>query len=515
MSNLLIKRVCFLVSLLGCAFYGRAQLLANYSTTPDIATVAKYVDFPSANYTGIVPITVPLYEIKLKDYTFPISLDYHARGIQVNELASSIGLGWTLNATGVISRVVRGEPDDFNKARVLDPNIDFLEWVPRIGRFWADNATRIKNFDPDYKNMDYVEKEFKEIAGSGHTVYSYYGKSDMEPDLFYFNCNGISGNFVFDVNDNGTQRVRLIPQQDVSILHSLDGEGRIKSFAMRDSQGNRYSFNTIEKLEHTELHTSCMYDSEREDDIFSMYQTTTEYNAAWYLTRIDIPGGNYMAFEYDNEDYHMLDQLVYSFRAFNHHGDANRSWGNDISKTKKRISRITTPDQEITFTPYSTTREDLKNCYAIKEMKVKLLRTNQIKEQLQFKHSYLVSPNEVNPNIEMRRKEKNKRLKLDGIENKLTKESHTFHYNPTLLPATYSFQQDLWGFFNGAAQNKHLMPSIWFYPEKTGPERFSLYHLGDHYEWIYNKGAIREASPNRVMACMLTGITHPTGKNRL
>ena len=36
----------------------------------------------------------------------------HASGVKVNELASSVGLGWALQGTGVISRVVEGSPDE-------------------------------------------------------------------------------------------------------------------------------------------------------------------------------------------------------------------------------------------------------------------------------------------------------------------------------------------------------------------------------------------------------------------
>src|ERR1035437_2152044 len=50
----------------------------------------------------------------------PINAGYGA-GIGVNQSASEIGLGWGINAAGVISRNVSGVPDDWEGATVTDP----------------------------------------------------------------------------------------------------------------------------------------------------------------------------------------------------------------------------------------------------------------------------------------------------------------------------------------------------------------------------------------------------------
>ena len=61
--------------------------------------------------TGNFTYNMPLMDAPGPDGGYPISLSYHS-GIQTNEDASWVGLGWTLN-TGAISRSVNGYPDDW------------------------------------------------------------------------------------------------------------------------------------------------------------------------------------------------------------------------------------------------------------------------------------------------------------------------------------------------------------------------------------------------------------------
>src|SRR5437762_7426842 len=61
--------------------------------------------------TGDMTYNLPLLEVPGPSGGYPISLSYHA-GIQTNEDASWVGLGWTLNP-GAINRNVNGYPDDW------------------------------------------------------------------------------------------------------------------------------------------------------------------------------------------------------------------------------------------------------------------------------------------------------------------------------------------------------------------------------------------------------------------
>ncbi|MFZ5551661.1 MAG: hypothetical protein ACOZCO_00990 [Bacteroidota bacterium] len=62
-------------------------------------------------YTGDFTYNIPLLSIPGPNGGYPINLAYHS-GVGVDEEASWVGLGWTLNV-GAINRQMRGVPDDF------------------------------------------------------------------------------------------------------------------------------------------------------------------------------------------------------------------------------------------------------------------------------------------------------------------------------------------------------------------------------------------------------------------
>src|SRR5687768_15708637 len=61
--------------------------------------------------SGDFTYNIPLIEVPGPEGGYPLSLSYHA-GIQPNEDASWVGLGWSLNP-GAINRSVNGIPDDW------------------------------------------------------------------------------------------------------------------------------------------------------------------------------------------------------------------------------------------------------------------------------------------------------------------------------------------------------------------------------------------------------------------
>jgi hypothetical protein len=59
--------------------------------SPAVQAFQKYGDIPISAYTGIPNISIPLYTVKFRDISLPISVSYHAGGIKVSEDASNVG----------------------------------------------------------------------------------------------------------------------------------------------------------------------------------------------------------------------------------------------------------------------------------------------------------------------------------------------------------------------------------------------------------------------------------------
>ena len=74
--------------------------------SPETANIAKFSEVPVSYYTGVPNISIPLANLEARNMSIPISLSYHAGGHKVGDIASWVGLGWSLNAGGQVFRVM-------------------------------------------------------------------------------------------------------------------------------------------------------------------------------------------------------------------------------------------------------------------------------------------------------------------------------------------------------------------------------------------------------------------------
>src|SRR5687767_4295306 len=72
--------------------------------SPEAASLGKFGNIPVGYYTGTPQISIPIYDIKVGSIHLPVSLNYHAAGIRVDKTSSSVGIGWALSGSGVVSR---------------------------------------------------------------------------------------------------------------------------------------------------------------------------------------------------------------------------------------------------------------------------------------------------------------------------------------------------------------------------------------------------------------------------
>jgi len=142
-------------------------------SSPTAASLGKFVDMPVSYHTGIPSINIPIYTVKEGPLELPISISYHASGLKVLESASWVGAGWSLNAGGVVTRTVRGAPDE---ARTDGNGQQLYGFFSNYGFMSAMNGTESQF----YNSQDFLR-----------------GYADGEPDLFTFNIGKYSGKFLF------------------------------------------------------------------------------------------------------------------------------------------------------------------------------------------------------------------------------------------------------------------------------------------------------------------------------
>src|SRR5258708_14817746 len=92
-------------------------------TSPNVASLGKFGDYPVSYFTGLPDISIPLFEVKSGSLSIPITLSYHASGIKPTDVAGWVGLGWALSAGGQVSRSVHGKPDEAAGGIFIPPSI--------------------------------------------------------------------------------------------------------------------------------------------------------------------------------------------------------------------------------------------------------------------------------------------------------------------------------------------------------------------------------------------------------
>ena len=106
----------------------KAQIPVTIPASPEIAGLMKFIECPVDHSTGIPDITIPIYTVRIGGISLPINLSYHASGIKVNDIASTVGLGWVLNSGGFITQQVIGEPDgESKKLRLTNLKLNFKQ----------------------------------------------------------------------------------------------------------------------------------------------------------------------------------------------------------------------------------------------------------------------------------------------------------------------------------------------------------------------------------------------------
>lgn len=379
--------------------------------SPNASSLGKYAEYPVDKSTGALGITIPLLSISEDEIEIPISIDYHGSGIKVQDESSIVGLGWSLNCGGVITRVMNGKPDErgFLRDGSIIPRAEIIDRLFQNQLFKMDMYTWL------------------------YQLYNNTTDEDFEPDVFSFNINGLSGTFYFG-NDG---RIRCIPEKDFTITPIFNIG--LKGFRIDDQKGNIYLFGNV-------FGTGYIENTVTES---ATGGGTTSYSSSFYICKIINPLKE-TSIQFYYKTYPMADRSIqYSSSMIykQYFGGNYVLESNTINSTTNGgnnlvLSKIKTSLGEINF--YSSlSDEDLPKIDSISF-------NNQV---FLFNYSYF---EDGTP-----RERDNTRLKLNEIKevNTLnnTSKNHTFEYSHLPLPSKSSTALDFWGYYNGK-NNMSLTP---------------------------------------------------------
>jgi hypothetical protein len=459
-----IKIIIFLLYFI-IAFKLKAQTLPTAGVeitkaipaSPDAAALGKYGSIPVSPYTGVPSISVPLYTIRSGDLTLPVSLSYHAGGLKVEELASSVGLGWSLNAGGAITRTIRGKADE-EEFGFLDAN----HYVPKIDSTINGYGNYTNNDLNNYLNL---------LAE---------GTMDGEADMYNYNFGGYSGKFVMDTYGH----VFTIPQSNIKFTFTVNGGGPyIDSFTAITPDGVSYVFGS-DAIEKTNSRISCA--------VSSGPTNKKDYVTSWFITSMISPTGHQINFNYTAENYTVSQtrtQTKYQVYALQnvqygapgHPEDQDCAVSNAIHGVK--LSSIAFENGFVSFT--TGARQDISNARFIDSIKI-----NDVGMVKQFKLYY------TNTNTT--------RLRLDSLTERSgpvsKKQSWNFVYNTDGWTTSSNYQQDWWGYFNGRSSNSTLVPA----------ETLNVYG-GGSIQTLLLPGANRATDEQAMLGGVLTQVNYPTG----
>lgn len=429
--------------------------------SPTAAELGKYGDQPVSYFTGTPQISIPIFEVKGKSLSLPISLSYHASGIQVSEVASWVGLGWSLNAGGVITRTLHGRADEksgyFVDGHVLDD---------------LDDPTTL-DYDTQWDIAD--------------------GQKDLQPDVFYYNFNGRSGKFVIGFGEDNALTAYTFDYVPLDISFEQD----LSQWIITTKDGTKYYFGISYDGTRTATETSI---PNHECDLESNPHIEV-YSSAWYLMDIvTADETDHITLSYHEPKAITSDYTSSETRYHFINGDypkMEQCWmppnrcTSSVSHITYKISKISSAFHIIEFNK-TDGRLDLMNSNGSKLSSI-VIKDNLSNGFKRFDLSYgyfgrigsVVSGNDY-----LKARLKLERLVESSFDNTLKKPPYIFKYHQITEPRD-SKSQDHWGYFND-------QPNITLVPEMA----YGIYYL---------EGANREANPETVMAGSLKEIVYPTG----
>lgn len=510
-----------ILCLFGISFYSGQNIPTIKS--PQTYSIEKFGNIPVSMNTGSVSYDINLFNYRdiYNGSGYNIGLRYYGTGFVPAKKSNYVGLDWSLDIGGAISREVRGLPDDF-----------FSDWPKKQGLYGYLEGVKTSN----KTNNDIYNQNYSQLpsgnGGIGIKTGAY--AFEIEPDKFSFNFMGNSGYFFIGndmkpiiISDNKNLKIDISGLSSKQPLNPIEINGnqcltKATTIIITDEKGIKYYFGG--NYENLEISYHLLSENESENPFII---------TSWNLFKIEYPNSNILEIEYRkatpsvtdrnfcrNNPGHIRNLQEPFLLMFDH----NTIFKQEITATNENYNtssgsllwdgtihwgNITTSSNGST-TSYSATKKSFPNSillngktivsfdferfdpyagHTIPSLKLKNIvfyntSGNQIVKQVNFDY-YRNKDYFFLDKVKMHRKN---RISSDYLQ------EYSFdYYNKTTLPEDAGLI-DYWGYFN----NKPRMNTI---PNFTLNKNTGDYVITDN---------TREADPTLCSMGLMKTITYPT-----
>lgn len=490
--------------------YGQSTILP----PPDASSFLNYITYPVEEEYGTVNIEIPIFKFKYSNNSLSFNLSYHGSGVKLKDRSSHFGLKWSLTCTGIVTRTVRGLPDDIEIYKIDDSEKSYNSYL--AGRsIFGFKGYSIPNF---LKKIDEdSDPDLSYIAACDEQV---YGETDLEPDIYYYKFLDYSGSFYF--GENGV----VFPEEKngLKFEYTLADDGQLNSFTIITEDG------TIARFSDKEVTTITSHTQKTIAGHFIPAYHSFSYNSSWYLSEIEFVNGQTINYEYEDENLQYFNQKTSTGTPDALDDDTDDVIGYKgqlyfISKENfslgcyysdvlsKRLSNVSFPGGSSLHLEAENARQDLIGSRRIDN--IKIYSSNDLIKDYKLHYEYVekTGANETQNKY---------RLYLMGLSEERNLEhnySYFFkYYSKGSLPHIESKKKDMWGYYNDNNPNNtawpypNAFPELYIYPDLVGYKRFRINpidsYVGENYKL---SGTNRRCNPETCHYGSLEEITYPTG----
>lgn len=412
-------------------------------------------------YTGTAKINIPITSLASNSVSIPVSLNYTgARGIRVQDYATSVGLGWQLNAGGSISRVVRCFPDEMPNGYLGTGTLP----SGSIGTGGSWGKVVAANLSAPYPT--WTASQASAITGVDYSQGTQsVPTADGEPDIFYVRTPFFAFQFTFDENGNpvfpNNTGMQITTNNFIASSNCSSTSCSNSSFEVIDPNGNQYYFGSSS--------------SSVETSTTSLFGTSYTFPTTWYLDKIvtynskDVITFGYQSFFSSDVFNHY--RSVFSQNIYNQTGWDSTHYSTTVNQPKF-ITKISSSLGEVDFSYTTNGRLDDPNGPILSGITLMAMNPTNASspnslQNYTFYYGYFGAPSN-DPSI--------LRLRLDNITitgNASTTPATTFktfvyNGNVTLPSRSLLTNVDFWGYNTAPSSSNPSNPyQISLLPDQT------------------------------------------------